>query len=348
LKKETKMIEDLLKTDGKISNFFGEEKPLITKLPGDASTRKYFRADLKGNSFIIMQRDPFSGEEKSLPFLSVGQHMRDAGVQVPEVFELDAEKGIMVLEDLGDRTLLHKLNCVSDMEIERHLYEKVLDVMVDMQIQCSPKNFESAYAKSFKPFNERFDFEKLMWELNFTVEHFYETYLQRSITDKDKKTLQKGFKSICKELALEPEVFNHRDFHSRNVMLRGKGEEVVLIDFQDARLGPPQYDLVSFLRDSYYQLSEFQVEHLLNYYIARYEAKSEEKINKEHFQRIFDLMTIQRNFKAIGSFASFLNRRGNSTYLKFIGNTFENIRRVLLRYPHLSDLREVLFYYYYF
>ena len=102
------------------------------------------------------------------------------------------------------------------------------------------------------------------------------------------------------------------------------------------------------MKDSYYQLEEAQVRNLINYYISRYEGVSGERILKSEFYDIFDLMSVQRNFKAIGSFASFLNRRGNATYLKYIGNTFENIRRTLLRFPEYSALREVLFHYYYF
>jgi aminoglycoside/choline kinase family phosphotransferase len=113
-------------------------------------------------------------------------------------------------------------------------------------------------------------------------------------------------------------------------------------------MGPAQYDLASLLRDSYYQLEESQISTLLDYYIIRWEALSGQKLNRRDFVYAFDMMALQRNFKAIGSFASFLNRRGNPTYLKYIGNTFENIRRTLLKYPKYSALREVLFHYYYF
>jgi aminoglycoside/choline kinase family phosphotransferase len=121
-----------------------------------------------------------------------------------------------------------------------------------------------------------------------------------------------------------------------------------MIDFQDARLGPAQYDLASLLKDSYYQLEESQIQRLLDYFVIRWEAVSGERLDRAHFEYVFDLMAIQRNFKAIGSFASFLNKRGNATYLKYIGNTFENIRRTFLKYPQYSRLREVLFHYYYF
>ena len=166
------------------------------------------------------------------------------------------------------------------------------------------------------------------------------------MTASDKKTMLDGLSEICTKLASQPTVLAHRDFHSRNIMV--SGERLVMIDFQDARMGPAQYDLVSLLKDSYYQLEESQIKGLIHYYIARYEAVSGKSLNRDEFFYIFDLMAVQRNFKAIGSFASFLNRRGNATYLKYIGNTFENIRRTLLKYPQYSQLREGLFHYYYF
>jgi hypothetical protein len=192
-----------------------------------------------------------------------------------------------------------------------------------------------------------------MWEVHFAIEHFYEKHLGRTISESDRKILEEGFSEICTILANEPVVFTHRDFHSRNVMTvpgqkAGDSERYAMIDFQDARMGPAQYDLASLLKDSYYQLEETQIDRLLDYAIARIEALSGSRLDRNHFRFIFDLMSVQRNFKAIGSFASFQNKRGNPTYLKYIGNTFENIRRTLLRHPRYAQLREVLFHYYYF
>ena len=252
-----------------------------------------------------------------------------------------------LLEDLGDTTLLRRLQDVSEGEVERHLYERVIDSLVQMQVKATPRLNSEMRQKDLECFKLSFDFEKLYWEVGFTIEHFYELYLKRTIKDQDKKILQNSFTEICKFLAAQPTVFTHRDFHSRNIMV-APGDRLVMIDFQDARLGPPQYDLVSLLRDSYYQLDETQVLRLVDYYVARWEGTAGEKISKAQFMKVFDLMGVQRNFKAIGSFASFLNRRGDASYLKYIGNTFENIRRVLLRYPEYSALREVLFHYYYF
>jgi aminoglycoside/choline kinase family phosphotransferase len=192
----------------------------------------------------------------------------------------------------------------------------------------------------------RFDVEKLMWEVRHTIEHFYLKALQRSIPKADLAAMENGFQAICQELQSEPTVFTHRDFHSRNIMVASK--RLVMIDFQDARLGPPQYDLVSLLRDSYYQLPEDEVTQLIDWYLDEWIKSGGSPFDRKRFLRAFDLMTIQRNFKAIGTFASVWNNRSNIGYLKYIGNTFENIRRAMQRYPEFNRLCEGLTHFYYF
>jgi aminoglycoside/choline kinase family phosphotransferase len=281
--------------------------------------------------------------------------LKSAGVDVPQVLDMDPSRGMILLEDLGDVTLLRRLQECATPELERHLYERVIDSLVDLQNNASkPRQSESP----IQAFSLRFDLEKLMWEVQFTIEHFYELYLKRKISDQDRKVMVEGFTEICRRLESEPTVLTHRDFHSRNVMVTAatpgsgtpgtRNERFVMIDFQDARLGPAQYDLASLLKDSYYQLEETQIQRLLDYYVVRWEALTEQMLDRDRFRETFDWMAVQRNFKAIGSFASFLNRRGDATYLKYIGNTFENIRRTLLNYPRFARLREVLFHYYYF
>jgi N-acetylmuramate 1-kinase len=337
----------------------------VVKLPGDASTRRYFRVSSEKKSYIVMQMESFADQGMNLNFLAMQRHLAASGVDVPEVLDVDPKRGFILLEDLTDTTFLRRLQEVSDAETERLLYQRVIDALVHMQIHASPgkkgvargpRSLDKADG-DLEAFRLRFDHEKLMWEMTNTIEHFYEIYLKREITARDRKVMMSGFSEICTLLAAQPTVLAHRDFHSRNIMVTPTtdkkracipGERLVMIDFQDARLGPAQYDLVSLLRDCYYQLEEEQIRRLIDYYIARWEALSGEPLDRQNFFYVFDLMAVQRNFKAIGSFASFLNRRGNATYLKYIGNTFENIRRTLLKYPKYSDLREVLFHYYYF
>lgn len=347
------MMDQLIAGDEEVSQWIKQSKLIssVVKLPGDASTRSYYRVHATGGqTYVLMRMETFEEHGMSLPFLVVQKHLDSAGVDVPAVLDVDPGKGFILLEDLGDVTLLRRLQDVESRDLERHLYEKVIDELIRMQIEASPARKKA----DIDAYKLRFDHEKLMWEINFTLEHFYKTHLKREIKESDLKIIREGFSEICTILANEPTVLTHRDFHSRNVMWvqaadgNADHERLVMIDFQDARMGPAQYDLASLLKDSYYQLEEAQIQRLIDYYVVRWEAVSGQRLNRVQFQYIFDLMSVQRNFKAIGSFASFLNRRGNPTYLKYIGNTFENIRRTLLKYPKYSALREVLFHYYYF
>ncbi len=324
----------------------------IEKMPGDASTRRYYRIkalDEKNSlrSLVMMAMEPFEEKGANIPFLAIQKHLRNAGVDVPEVLDIDPKNGFILLEDLGDTTLLRSLQEVSGSEQERVYFEKAIDALVTLHTKTGPASANDAEKAVIDGFKLRFDHEKLMWEVNFTIEHFYQKHLQRTFKEQDYKIIQEGFSKICNELANEPTVFTHRDYHSRNLMVTETGR-YVMIDFQDARMGPCQYDLASLLRDSYYQLDEKQIQYLTGYYLEQMKLKGSEIKDLKQFERMFDLMAVQRNFKAIGSFASFLNRRGNPAYLKFIGNTFENIRRNLLKYPEFQQLREVLYHYYYF
>jgi len=329
------------------SSQFTDVKNFV-KLPGDASTRRYYRIENEDQTTILMKMDPFPNEGVSLNFLILQKHLSSRGIAVPAVLDVDPARGFILLEDLGDTTLLGALETVSDAEHERKYYESVLSDLIDLQINATPTPNDH----TMPAFQLRFDEEKLMWEVGFTIEHFYQKYLARTFKEADLKVLNESFSDICGTLAKQPTVLCHRDFHSRNIMVvpdkKTAKERFVMIDFQDARMGPAQYDLASLLKDSYYQLESDQVTRLLNYYIVRREALEGKALNHDHFIEIFDMMSLQRSFKAIGSFASFLNRRGNPGYLKYIGNTFESMRRTLLKYPKYKKLREVLFHYYYF
>ena len=318
------------------------------QLPGDASSRKYYRIATHTKDYILMKMEAFYDQGERLPFIAVQNHLKESGVDVPSIFDFDSKRGLILLEDLGDVTLLRKLENIDNKKSERILYQHAIDSLIHLQVHANKKK------KGLEAFQLKFDHEKLFFEVNHTVENFYKIYLKRIFRSNDEKLLKKELSQICKYLANRPRVFTHRDFHSRNIMVCSKGEKInrlVMIDFQDARMGPVQYDLVSLLKDSYYQLEDSQISFLINYYKKQYEASFEGKkikFNSEQFEYDFDLMSIQRNFKAIGSFAFVFNKRGDPSYLKFIGNTFENIRRTLLKYPKYSRLRELLFHYYYF
>src|SRR6185437_14859469 len=179
-----------------------------------------------------MQMESFAEQGEKLPFLEIQNHLKKAKVDVPDVIDMDPARGYILLEDLGDVTLLRKLQDVSNGDVERHLYEKVIDSLIQLQVFASPKKMPA----SIQGYGLRFDHEKLMWEMNFAIEHFYELHLKRAIGPQDRKTMVDGLSEICTKLADVPTVLAHRDFHSRNIM--AIGDRFVMIDFQDARLGP--------------------------------------------------------------------------------------------------------------
>ena len=315
----------------------------IVPLAGDASLRQYFRIFVpQEKSYVLMLVEPFSAKENN--FLLIRDLLEQSKIPCPKVVGVEESRGAILLEDLGDRTMLHELNATRDEASEKRLFQEALDLLVTFHKKAKKEN---AVGKIIPGFSQAFDEEKLMWEVDFTFEHLFKSYLRRDIPEKTAQGMRAIFQDICKCLEAEPRVFTHRDYHSRNIMLRESGE-MVCIDFQDARMGLRQYDLASILRDSYYQLSDERVYQLLDYYCDKVKAEEKISFDRTHFIKLFDLMSIQRNYKAIGSFTSFYAKRGDPMYLRFVGNTFENIRKNLMKFPEYKDLLRDLYQYYYF
>src|SRR5262249_32023540 len=141
-----------------------------------------------------------------------------------------------------------------------------------------------------------------------------------------------------------PRVLCHRDYHSRNLMLHDGS--LYIIDFQDARMGPDTYDLVSLLRDSYVDFTEAQVDSFLAFFLAlrdgRLAGSGGPPADPEEFRRRFDLMAVQRNLKALGTFGFQTTSRQNTVYIQYIPRTLNFVRANLVRYPRFVRLRELL------
>ena len=315
----------------------------IDKIPGDASTRHYYRVKTGSTRMIAMKMESFADQGERLPFLQVQRHLDQLGVNVPKVYDVEPARGLILLDDLGDETLLKRLKEVSRKRDQLVWFRRAIDLLVRMQSRAT-KN-----PAALDAYGLFFDEEKLMWEVRFTLNYFYNGRLAPQMNPKDLKEVEGYFAAICRRLASEPWVFTHRDYHSRNIMVRD--DDLYMIDFQDARMGCCQYDLASLLRDSYYQLEEDLIYELSDYYASQMTKEgmgAQVGRYRPRFNEVFDLMSIQRGFKAMGSFASFFVKRDDARYVKFIGNTFENVRRNLLKFPELDGLRRLLFHYYYF
>jgi aminoglycoside/choline kinase family phosphotransferase len=188
----------------------------------------------------------------------------------------------------------------------------------------------------YLPYGIAFDVPKLTWEMDFFIKHFLEGYRGIVFAARERDALRAQLAEVVDELAAEPRVLCHRDYHSRNLMLRD--ERLCIIDFQDARLGPDTYDLASLLRDSYVDLAEETVDELIAYFLAL-QGRSGEDTN---FRRRFDLMALQRNLKALGTFGYQTTGRRNPVYIQYIPRTLKYARETLHKYPRFKRLGAIL------
>lgn len=303
----------------------------IDKLTGDASTRRYFRLFSEKTSYVVCLDKPLETPLDEYPFYQVQDYLYKNKIRVPAIYSWELSQGFLLEEDLGDVTLLKKLIDLKDINEEFDLYKKCVDLILSVHQLPVPKNQKLNYVKL------SFDFSKLMSEMDFTFDYFFSKLLKHKMNDRENIILRTNLGNICLELSKYPMVLTHRDYHSRNIMV--KNEELVLIDFQDARLGLPQYDLVSLLEDCYYSLHPDNVEKLKNYYLEKLPANTHGQESTEVFNRLYDLMTVQRVFKAVGSFAYIYNWRRDKRYIKYIGYAMEKVRRVLMKYPEFNELR---------
>ena len=184
-----------------------------------------------------------------------------------------------------------------------------------------------------------FDVDKLTWELRFFATHFLQGYRGVALSSSATEALDAEFNAIAGELASERRVLCHRDYHSRNLML--KDGSLYIIDFQDARMGPDTYDLVSLLRDSYVDITDRDLDDLIAYFLAL-KQRDGEALAGDAFRCRFDLMALQRNLKALGTFGYQTLTRRNTVYIQYIPRTLRYARSNLERYPRFARLRELL------
>ncbi len=300
----------------------------LSPLAGDASTRRYYRITDNVNSWVLMDMEPFDLNE--LPFSNIEEHFRLNGINVPQIYSLRPEDGLLLIEDLGDLTLERKFWENLDQNEIIPFYQLALDELLKIHYTAT-ENKRTCIA-----FNVNFDKEKFMWEMNYGKQQLIERLCLIDSTPFSDH-LNKIFNSICSRLDQEPKFLCHRDYHSRNLML--KLNKMYVIDFQDARMGPIQYDLVSLLRDSYVDLKDDIFDNLLNYYN---ENQPSFQKSSSLFYEVFELQTIQRCFKACGSFASFYNLRQDTRYLKYLNKTLRTVIKSLDAFPEYRLFSDIL------
>ena len=317
----------------------------LDRLPGDASNRHYYRAHSEGKSWILMRiLDDAPAklfEEKTtlkkvdeLPFVNVQRFLEGIGTPVPKIHVWDKAKGLMLIEDWGDLMLEGVVKEGNGKRI-RALYEKSIDAMVKLQVEGTAKIDESCIA-----YHQRFNVELLVWEFDHFLEYGVEVRENKPMEASDKSAVRAIFQAIAREIESQPRMLTHRDFHSRNVMIHGN-DQIGLIDFQDALMGPPAYDLASLVRDAYVTLGEDVVDALVAHFLAR-RAEAGAPLDAERFRRDFDLTSVQRNLKAAGRFVFIDVKKGNDKFLRHIPPVLGYVRRNLQKYEEMQPAYEVL------
>jgi hypothetical protein len=319
----------------------------LTPLAGDASNRRYFRADVAGErirSVIVMQLAAPEGFKQSeeavsgathqiaeLPFVNVHSHLARIGAPVPALHYYDRAAGLLYLEDFGDVTLAESAMQARAPRVAA-LYRQAIDVLVRIQVDGTSPADPSCLA-----FHRSFDVPLLMWEFDHFLEYGVDARCARPMVEEDRLVVRREFDVIAQLLAEQPRVFTHRDYHSRNLMVHG--ERLGVIDFQDALMGPATYDLASLLRDAYIQLDESLVDELVAYYRDRLAERRTMAPDRDTFRRLFDLTSIQRNLKAAGRFVYIDRVKGNPKFLADIPRVLGYVKRNLQKYPELGALR---------
>ena len=322
-------------------------------LAGDASNRRYYRLHVKEapvSSLILMQlADPegfklseeaVSGagsEIAELPFINILKHLKAHGASVPDLYFYDEAAGLLYLEDFGDITLAQACKGAPLQVVERW-YSQAIDQLVHLHVGVSQPSASACMA-----FTRSFDVPLYLWEFDHFLEYGIVTRQGRPMCAEDCIPVREEFQKIAEWLTSQPQVFTHRDYHSRNLMVNG--ERLGIIDFQDALMGPVTYDLASLLRDSYIALDEVFIDRL----IARYVEGMCQNLSlpqqtamlfhdPEAFRRLFDFTSIQRNLKAAGRFVYIDQVKGNPNFLASIPQTLKNVRANLNKYPQLNRL----------
>jgi len=306
----------------------------VVPLTGDASDRRYLRVLLRDEPAQVLAVHPGPIDFAALPFVNVAKLLSEMPVPVPRILGHSDELGVIALQDLGDVTLQAHVGAASPAQ-HAALYRQAVTFIDTLQ-----RRGAELVSPDYIPYRISFDAEKLTWELQFFTKHFLEAYRGAQIAPAAREALAAEYAAIAGELAGEPSVLCHRDYHSRNLMLHDGS--LYIIDFQDARLGPDTYDLVSLLRDSYIDFTESQVEGLIAFFLALREGRQAAPNDPEEFRRRFDLMALQRNLKALGTFGFQTTSRQNTVYIQYIPRTLNYARANMLRYPRFARLRELL------
>ena len=299
----------------------------LTPASADASFRRYFRVTLNDHTLIAMDAPP--PQENCVPFVHASEVFAKAGLNVPHVLEQDIAQGFLLLSDLGDTTYLMSLNQADMKNKAGDLYRDAYMALIKMQLASQEGVFPD------------YDEALLTREMQLFPEWYIAKHLQIELDEAQKEVLQKTFALLNNNVLNQAQVYVHRDYHSRNLMVCDVNPGI--LDFQDAVYGAITYDLVSLLKDAYIYWEEDQVlDWAVRYWQAARKAHLPVPQDFAVFYRDFEWMGAQRHLKVLGIFARLYYRDGKEGYLKDMPLVMDYLRRTCARYIELKPLLRLL------
>lgn len=307
-------MDSLKMQKDKILQYFKEkgfDYSLINDLQGDASTRQYFRLFDEKKSHIACLDPNLTSTEVDQFF--VYELLKKNKVNVPDLIYKELKDNILLWEDAGEMPLLKDTSNSNDLKKEK-LYKAVIDELVKIhQIEPEPQSYMANFS---------FTKEKFFSELE--ISHKYFLLKTLNIGKKNEKELLEEYNDLSAALLDYPKVVTHRDFHSKNIMI--KNDRPYVIDFQDARMGPRAYDLCSLLHDCYAIIDERLRSSLLEYYYSKFGAEVRNEVLES-----YDIILVQRLYKALGTFAYQYHEKGKIGYLFYVSKVVNDLRTALMR-----------------
>ncbi len=296
------------------------------------SDRKYYRTEKCGKNAVIMESGDNAEDFKR--YIEINNFFNKYSIPVPEIFEIEPDKSMVTIEDLGDITLNSWLKCKrGEIEIEE-IYRKILDILINIHTELNKYISECPIIQ-----NRVFDYKHLRWESSYFLERFVKGIKGKVI--KNPSLLNNELHQLAKKTESLAKTVIHRDFQSQNIMIT-KGNAPRVIDYHGSRLGPPEYDVVSISWDPYYRLEDTLRDRLINYYIERIEDKLGKDRDKIEFSESLLLCRLQRHMQALGAYGFLSMVKNKKYFMKYIPEGLRLLKEDIMlkkdEYPALHEM----------
>jgi len=310
--------------------------PLAIPLSSDGSDRRFFKVRWKGKPAVAIEPAPGDiGTSELYSYVAIGNHLAGVGIPVPKICDFNKDTGVIVVEYLGDRHLQTEILALiskNKWSQVKRLYRQALFLLARMQVYgCRGFNRKWCYDSEY--YDSKLARER---EAFYFLQYFVEGLMGGSKTPELEYELARLALQV--DLIDNKEYFLHRDFQSRNIMVRNGALRI--IDFQGGRLGPLGYDVAALLMDPYVSLPETIWSELLEFYLNELDSLNI-ALDKAVFEREFYLLALLRTMQALGAYSYLYLKKGKVFFKPYVSPALSNLKALLVRkdFEKLDNLK---------